>query len=125
MTDPRMTRFFMSAEESVQLVLQASVLSAGGEILMLDMGEPVRILDLAERMIRLSGLQVGTDIPIEITGMRPGEKLSESLRTPDEQVLSTSHPHINRLVPIQASAEVFSLEMDGWNRPPGVGTGPP
>jgi FlaA1/EpsC-like NDP-sugar epimerase len=110
-TDPRMTRFFMSVEESVQLVLQASVLSSGGDIFMLDMGVPVRILDLAERMIRLSGLQVGIDIPIEITGIRPGEKLSESLRTPDERVLPTSHPHINRLVPIQASAEVFAHEM--------------
>src|SRR6202035_1751622 len=91
-TDPRMTRFFMSVEEAVQLVLQASVLSGGGEIFMLDMGVPVRIIDLAERMIRLSGLQVGNDIPIEITGMRPGEKLSESLSTPDEKVVGTAHP---------------------------------
>ncbi len=123
-TDPRMTRFFMSVEESVQLVLQASVLSSGGDIFMLDMGVPVRILDLAERMIRLSGLQVGIDIPIEITGIRPGEKLSESLRTPDEQVLSTSHPHINRLVPIQASAEAFSLEMDELEQATRCRTGP-
>ena len=72
-TDARMTRFFMSVEEAVQLVLESSVLSdGGGEVFMLEMGEPVRILDLAERMIRLSGYQVGVDIPIEIVGMPTG-----------------------------------------------------
>ncbi|MGD0881407.1 MAG: nucleoside-diphosphate sugar epimerase/dehydratase [Acidimicrobiales bacterium] len=111
-TDPRMTRFFMSVEEAVQLVLQASVLSDGGEIFMLEMGVPVRIIDLAERMIRLSGCQVGIDIPIEITGMRPGEKLNEVLSTPDEEVLSTSHPYINRLVPMRAPAETFAAELE-------------
>jgi FlaA1/EpsC-like NDP-sugar epimerase len=111
-TDPRMTRFFMSVEEAVQLVLQSSVISCGGEIFMLEMGKPVRILDLAERMIRLSGCQVGIDIPIEITGIRPGEKLNEVLSTPDEQVLSTSHPYVNRLVPIKAPTEVFADELD-------------
>ena len=111
-TDPRMTRFFMSVEEAVQLVLQASVLSEGGEIFMLEMGVPVRIIDLAERMIRLSGCQVGIDIPIEITGMRPGEKLNEVLSTPDEEVLGTTHPYINRLVPIQAPADVFAAELE-------------
>jgi len=110
-TDPRMTRFFMSVEEAVQLVLQASVLSRGGEIFMLEMGQPVRILDLAERMIRLSGCQVGIDIPIEITGIRPGEKLNEVLSTPDEEVLPTSHPYINRLVPIRADSELFESEL--------------
>ena len=74
-TDARMTRFFMSVEEAVQLVLESSVLSdGGGEVFMLEMGEPVRILDLAERMIRLSGYQVGIDIPIEIVGIRPGRE---------------------------------------------------
>ncbi len=110
-TDPRMTRFFMSVEESVQLVLQSSVLSRGGEIFMLDMGVPVRIIDLAERMIRLSGLQVGNDIRIEIIGVRPGEKLSESLSTPDEKMLSTTHPYINRLIPIQAPEQEFATEL--------------
>jgi FlaA1/EpsC-like NDP-sugar epimerase len=110
-TDPRMTRFFMSVEEAVQLVLQASVLSRGGEIFMLEMGQPVRILDLAERMIRLSGCQVGIDIPIEITGIRPGEKLTEVLSTPDEEVLPTSHPYINRLVPIRTDAVAFEADL--------------
>ncbi len=111
-TDPRMTRFFMSVEEAVQLVLQSSVLSEGGEIFMLEMGVPVKIFDLAERMIRLSGCQVGIDIPIEITGMRPGEKLNEVLSTPDEEILATSHPYINRLVPTRAPESVFAAELE-------------
>jgi FlaA1/EpsC-like NDP-sugar epimerase len=110
-TDPRMTRFFMSVEEAVQLVLQASMLSQGGEIFMLDMGEPVRILELAQRMIRLSGYRVGVDIPIEIIGRRPGEKLDEELCTPDEEVLSTSHPHIHRLNPVRQSHDVLNAEL--------------
>jgi FlaA1/EpsC-like NDP-sugar epimerase len=108
-TDARMTRFFMSVEEAVQLVLESSVLSdGGGEIFMLEMGEPVRILDLAERMIRLSGYQVGTDISIDVVGIRPGEKLDEELRTPEEEVLTTQHPYINQLLPISASSEEFA-----------------
>jgi len=108
-TDDRMTRFFMSVEEAVQLVLESSVLSdGGGEVFMLEMGEPVRILDLAERMIRLSGYQVGTDIPIEIVGVRPGEKLDEELRTPEEAILTTYHPYINQLIPITAPEAQFA-----------------
>ena len=102
-TDPRMTRFFMSVEEAVQLVLQASVLSRGGEIFMLEMGEPVRILDLAERMIRLSGCAGGHRHPHRDHRDPPGrEARTRSCSTPDEEVLATSHPYINRLVPIQA-----------------------
>jgi FlaA1/EpsC-like NDP-sugar epimerase len=104
-TDPRMTRFFMSVEEAVQLVLQASVLSRGGEIFMLEMGEPVRILDLAQRMIRLSGHEEGTEIPVRMIGRRPGEKLHEELHSPDEDVFPTSHPFIRRLVPVSPSAD--------------------
>jgi FlaA1/EpsC-like NDP-sugar epimerase len=111
-TDPRMTRFFMSVEESVQLVLQSSALSKGGEIFMLEMGVPVRIIDLAERMIRLSGCQVGTDIPIEIVGIRSGEKLNEVLSTPDETILKTSHPYINRLVAIKAPESLFAAQLE-------------
>jgi len=106
-----MTRFFMSVAEAVQLVLQSAMLSRGGEIFMLDMGQPVRIMDLAERMIRLSGYRVGVDIPIEITGRRPGEKLHEELCAPDEHVLSTSHPYINRLAPVPLPQEELSTRL--------------
>lgn len=98
-TDARMTRFFMSIPEAVQLVLQAAAFSSGGEVYMLDMGEPVRIIDLAERMIRLSGREVGTDIPVRVIGARPGEKLHEELREPDEQPFPTPHPSIVALYP--------------------------
>jgi FlaA1/EpsC-like NDP-sugar epimerase len=99
----------MSVYEAVQLVLESSVLSdGGGEIFMLEMGKPVRILDLAERMIRLSGFQVGVDIPIHLVGMRPGEKLEEELRTPEEESIHTQHPYINQLIPITAPADAFA-----------------
>ena len=111
-TDARMTRFFMSVEEAVQLVLESSVLSdGGGEVFMLEMGDPVRILDLAERMIRLSGYQVGVDIPIEVVGIRPGEKLDEELRMPEEEIRTTYHPYINELIPITAPADEFATRL--------------
>jgi FlaA1/EpsC-like NDP-sugar epimerase len=114
-TDPRMTRFFMSVEEAVQLVLQASVLSSGGEVFMLEMGKPVSILELAERMIRLSGYAVGTDIAIEITGARPGEKIDEDLTASGEELLSTAHKAVYRLLPSALAPEeldVALLELD-------------
>ena len=98
-TDPRMTRYFMSTPEAVQLVLQASTFAQGGEVFMLEMGEPANILELARRMIRLSGRTVDRDVAIEIVGMRPGEKLTEELRAPDEDAFSTPHPSIVRLHP--------------------------
>ena len=93
-TDPRMERFFMSIEEAVRLVLQAGALAEDREVFMLDMGEPVRIADLAERMIRLSGRRVGEDIEIVYTGLRPGEKLAEVLANPNEIAHATGHPAI-------------------------------
>lgn len=83
-THPDVRRFFMTIPEAVQLVLQAAALGGGGEIFALDMGEPIRIMDLAQDLIRLSGLEVGRDIDIEITGLRPGEKLFEELFVPGE-----------------------------------------
>ena len=109
-TDPRMTRYFMSVQEAVQLVLQASTLSDGGEIFMLDMGQPVNILELAERMVRLSGHQVGTEIPIHFTGIREGEKLAEDLQNPEETASPTAHPSILRLTP---TAVPVSMLDDG------------
>jgi FlaA1/EpsC-like NDP-sugar epimerase len=108
-TDPRMTRFFMSVEEAVQLVLQAATMADGGEIFMLEMGEPVKIMDLAERMIRISGRRVGMDIEIRVTGARPGEKIAEELHTPDERPEPTAHPSLVRLHPAALPAVVLDM----------------
>jgi FlaA1/EpsC-like NDP-sugar epimerase len=93
-THPEVRRFFMTIPEAVQLVLQAAVFGKGGEIFMLDMGEPVRIVDLASDLIRLSGLKEGRDIDIEFTGLRPGEKMYEDLFLPGEHYHTTSHPKL-------------------------------
>ena len=93
-TDEEMTRYFMTIPEASQLVLQAGAIGEGGEIFVLDMGKPVRILDLAEDMIRLSGLQPYDDIAIEFTGIREGEKLYEELEISGEGLLKTKHPKI-------------------------------
>jgi FlaA1/EpsC-like NDP-sugar epimerase len=98
-THPDMARFFMSIPEAVQLVLQASALAQARGVFMLDMGEPVKILDLAVRMISLAGYRVGTDIAIEVTGTRPGEKLAEELHTGHEHPVPTSHPKVVQLFP--------------------------
>jgi FlaA1/EpsC-like NDP-sugar epimerase len=106
-TDERMTRYFMSIPEAVQLVLQAAALAEGGDLFVLDMGEPVRILDLAERMIRLSGLRPGIDIEVRVTGVRPGEKLVEELLNEDEPRGSTVHESISRISPTLPSSEAL------------------
>lgn len=111
LTDPRMTRYFMSVEEAVQLVLQASLLSRGGDIFMLEMGEPVPIIELARRMIHLSGARVGVDVAIEVVGCRPGEKLQEALREPEEVVVATEHREVSRLLPIVVSPDRLEADM--------------
>lgn len=93
-TDAKMTRYFMTIPEASQLVLQAGALGGGGEIFILDMGEPIKILDLAEDMIRLSGLKPYEDIDIIFTGIRNGEKLFEELEITGENLLKTHHPKI-------------------------------
>ena len=104
-THPDMKRYLMSINEAVQLVLQASAMGAGGEVFVLDMGEPIKILDLAREMIRLSGLEPDKDIPIIITGTRPGEKLFEELLTAEEGTTTTKHERIYVAKGIKVSPE--------------------
>lgn len=93
-TDERVTRFFMTIPEACQLVLEAGSMGEGGEIFVFDMGESVKIIDLAKKMIQLSGLQLGKDIEIHVTGLRPGEKLYEELLAKEENTIATHHPKI-------------------------------
>ncbi len=109
-THPEVIRFFMTIPEAVQLVLQASVLSEGGEVFLLDMGDPVKIIDLAKDFIRLSGFKEGDDMHIEITGMRPGEKLFEELFIKGENYVPTVHDKI--LIASNASNVVLD-DVDG------------
>ena len=113
-THEEMRRYFMTIPEASQLVMQAGAIGKGGEIFVLDMGEPVRIVDLAREMIRRSGLREGRDIEIRFTGMRPGEKLFEELALPTEEVVATSHAKIRvwqlpRMGPAAVRAMVSEL----------------
>lgn len=93
-TDKKITRFFMTIPEACQLVLEAELMGNGGEIFVFDMGESIKIYDLALKMIKLSGLLVGRDIEIKVTGLRPGEKLYEELLANEENTMPTHHPQI-------------------------------
>jgi FlaA1/EpsC-like NDP-sugar epimerase len=111
-THPDMTRYFMTIPEAVQLVLQAAALGRQGEVFVLDMGEPVRVADLAMDLIRLSGLEPNTDIEVEFTGVRPGEKLYEELFFQGAHVTPTIHPKILRARDAEADGHDVS-DIDG------------
>ena len=112
-THKDITRYFMTIPEAVQLVIQAGAMARGGEIFILDMGEPVRIMDLAEKMIRLSGFEVGKDIDIIVTGLRPGEKLYEELLLSEEGIQQTQHGKIFVGHPIEFSEGFEFLRQAG------------
>lgn len=115
-THPQITRYFMTIPEAVSLVLQSGAQGRGGEIFVLDMGNPVRILDLAKRMISLSGLRLGHDIEIEFVGLRPGEKLYEELSYRGENIAPTTHPQIMRFVSEPARLEDLRAMFEELSR---------
>jgi FlaA1/EpsC-like NDP-sugar epimerase len=110
-THPEITRYFMTIPEAVRLILQATAMGEGGEIFVLDMGEPVRILDLAREMIRLSGFEPGKDIAIRFVGLRPGEKLHEELFHGKEDLVGTNHPKILRAVARNVMLDDFMRQI--------------
>lgn len=111
-THKDITRFFMTIPEAVQLVIQAGAMAKGGEIFILDMGEPVRIMDLAEKLIKLSGFKPYEDIEIQVTGLRPGEKLYEELLLSEEGIKETTHHKIFVGKPIEPSAGFTDMMKD-------------
>ncbi|MBW1917904.1 MAG: polysaccharide biosynthesis protein [Deltaproteobacteria bacterium] len=111
-THPDIERFFMTIPESVQLVLQAAYMGQGGDIFVLNMGRSVKIRELAEKLILLAGKNLGTDIEIIYTGLRPGEKLYEELFNRDEQSFPTDHPLILRALATQPEAEVWENYLE-------------
>ena len=116
LTHPEMTRYFMTIPEAVQLVVQAGAIGGRGRVFVLDMGEPVSILELARKMIRLSGRKPDRDIAIEVVGARPGEKLHEELWTDDDHVTPTEHPAIMQLDRPPIDSAWLELELQELER---------
>lgn len=115
-THPEMTRYFMTIPEASQLVLQAGALGNGGEVFLLDMGQPVKIMDLAKNMIRLSGLEPGKDVKIRITGLRPGEKLYEELLTAAEGTQRTTHKKIFAAPLEPVNGDLLMMKIDSFEQ---------
>ena len=115
-THPEMTRYFMTIPEAVQLVVQAGAIGGRGQVFVLDMGEPVSILELAKQMIRLSGKEPEREIAIDIIGARPGEKLHEELWTEGDDVVPSSHPAILQLGRPPVDAQWLDSELGELER---------
>ena len=111
-THPEITRFFMTIQEAAQLVIQAGAMAKGGEIFVLDMGEPVKIYELAKNLIRLSGFEPGVDIPIEFTGLRLGEKLFEELLLAEEGLQTTKNNKIFVAQPVCTDLAMLNREIE-------------
>lgn len=111
-THPDVTRYFMTVNEAVGLVLQSATQGEGGEIFVLDMGQPMKIVDLAKQLIELSGLEPEKDIEIQFTGLRPGEKLYEELNHTSENLAPTDHPKIMRFISTPLPLDPLRNELD-------------
>ena len=112
MTHPDVMRFFMSTAEAAQLILQAGAMGSGGEIYILDMGQPVKIADMARDLIRLHGLEPDVDVPIQYVGLRPGEKLYEELITEGEGIVPTTHEKIRVLRGKASHMPTLDMQID-------------
>ena len=115
-TDENMIRYFMTIPEAAQLIIQAGAIGKKGEIFLLDMGEPVKVIDLAKDMIRLSGLTLGEDIDIKITGLRPGEKIREELLIAEEGAQATRYEKIFVAPPLQYDFAALDLQVQSLIR---------